>query len=84
VTADARAPVHVLTGFLGSGKTTLLRHILRDPAYAATAVLINEWGAVGLDHLLLRAVPGEPAVSASLAAFLRLAKPADGRAVSAA
>ena len=60
MTADARPPVHVLTGFLGSGKTTLLRHILRDPAYAATAVLINEWGEVGLDHLPLGAVPGEP------------------------
>ncbi len=60
MTADARRPVHVLTGFLGSGKTTLLRHILRDPAYAATAVLVNEWGTVGLDHLLLGAVAGEP------------------------
>ncbi len=60
MSADARTPVHVLTGFLGSGKTTLLRHILREPSYAATAVLINEWGAVGLDHKLLGAVAGEP------------------------
>ena len=52
--------MHVLTGFLGSGKTTLLRNILRDSRYARTAVLINEWGEVGLDHLLLGAVPGEP------------------------
>jgi G3E family GTPase len=46
-------PVTVLTGFLGSGKTTLLSHILRDPAFARTAVIINEFGEVGLDHELL-------------------------------
>jgi G3E family GTPase len=46
-------PVTVLTGFLGSGKTTLLAHILRDPAFARTAVIINEFGEVGLDHDLL-------------------------------
>jgi G3E family GTPase len=49
-------PVNVLTGFLGSGKTTLLRHILVDPAFAGCAVLINEFGEVGLDHHLLQAV----------------------------
>jgi G3E family GTPase len=49
----ARTPVNVLTGFLGSGKTTVLRHILRDSAFADTAVLINEFGEVGLDHLLV-------------------------------
>ncbi|MGK9236179.1 GTP-binding protein [Inquilinus limosus] len=49
-------PVNVLTGFLGSGKTTLLRHILADPAFAGCAVLINEFGEVGLDHYLLQAV----------------------------
>lgn len=43
----------MLTGFLGSGKTTVLRHILRSPAFADTAVLINEFGEVGLDHLLV-------------------------------
>jgi G3E family GTPase len=52
-TSDTRDPVHVLTGFLGSGKTTVLRHILRSPAFADTAVLINEFGEVGLDHLLV-------------------------------
>lgn len=51
--SDARSPVNVLTGFLGSGKTTVLRHILSDPAFADTAVLINEFGDVGLDHLLV-------------------------------
>lgn len=49
-------PVNVLTGFLGSGKTTLLRHILADPAFAGCAVLINEFGEVGLDHHLLQTV----------------------------
>ena len=48
-------PVSVITGFLGSGKTTLLAHLLRDPALARTAVIINEFGAVGLDHLLVEA-----------------------------
>ena len=48
-------PVSVLTGFLGSGKTTLLARLLRDPALARTAVIINEFGAVGLDHLLVEA-----------------------------
>jgi len=56
---DPRRPVHVLTGFLGSGKTTLLRHLLADPGLADTAVVINEFGEVGLDHLLVRDVAGE-------------------------
>src|SRR5271170_1409838 len=49
-------PVTVLTGFLGSGKTTLLRHLLATPQFADTAVLINEFGEIGLDHLLVGAV----------------------------
>jgi G3E family GTPase len=53
---DRRVPVHVLTGFLGSGKTTLLRHLLADAGLADTAVVINEFGEVGLDHLLVRDV----------------------------
>jgi G3E family GTPase len=48
-------PVSVVTGFLGSGKTTLLSRLLRDPALARTAVIVNEFGEVGLDHLLLEA-----------------------------
>ena len=49
-------PVFLLTGFLGSGKTTLLARLLRDPALADSAVLINEFGEVGLDHLLVEAI----------------------------
>ncbi|MDI4666088.1 GTP-binding protein [Xanthobacter autotrophicus] len=49
-------PVTVLTGFLGAGKTTLLNALLADPALADTAVLINEFGEVGLDHLFVRPV----------------------------
>jgi G3E family GTPase len=47
-------PVNVITGFLGSGKTTLLQRLLAEPQLADTAVLINEFGEVGLDHQLLR------------------------------
>lgn len=57
---DTRVDVHVLTGFLGSGKTTVLRRLLADPRLAETAVLVNEFGAVGLDHLLVDAIEGEP------------------------
>src|SRR2546428_11516085 len=46
-------PVHLLTGDLGSGKTTLLSRLLRQPALADTAVVINEPGEVGLDPLLV-------------------------------
>src|SRR5581483_120116 len=53
---DARAPIHVLTGFLGSGKTTLLRHLLSEPGLRDTAVVINEFGKIGIDHLLVREV----------------------------
>ena len=48
-------PISVITGFLGSGKTTLLSRLLRDPAFRRTAVIVNEFGEVGLDHLLLEA-----------------------------
>jgi G3E family GTPase len=47
-------PVTVVTGFLGAGKTTLLNHLLRQPALARAAVLVNEFGEIGLDHLLVR------------------------------
>lgn len=46
-------PVTIVTGFLGSGKTTLLNRLLRAPELADTAVIVNEFGEVGLDHLLI-------------------------------
>ena len=46
-------PVSVITGFLGSGKTTMLSHMLRQSAFADTAVIINEFGEIGLDHDLI-------------------------------
>ncbi|HYZ23257.1 MAG TPA: GTP-binding protein [Rhodopila sp.] len=52
-------PITVLTGFLGAGKTTLLNRLLKHPALADTAVQINEFGEVGLDHLLVEAVSGD-------------------------
>jgi G3E family GTPase len=52
----AKTPVTVLTGFLGSGKTSLLKRVLASPDMADTAVVINEAGEMGLDHLLVEAV----------------------------
>lgn len=49
-------PVNIITGFLGSGKTSLLQRLLASPALGDTAVLVNEFGEVGLDHHLLRRV----------------------------
>ncbi len=55
VAAVETVPVTTLTGFLGSGKTTLLNRLLRRPSLAGAAVIVNEFGAVGLDHLLIEA-----------------------------
>ncbi len=46
-------PLTILTGFLGAGKTTLLNRLLKDPVMAGAVVIINEFGAIGLDHLLV-------------------------------
>src|SRR5260221_5623866 len=50
----ARIPVTIVTGFLGSGKTTLIKELLATPEGANTAVVVNEYGEVAIDHALLR------------------------------
>lgn len=55
-------PTTVITGFLGSGKTTLLNALLRHPALEDTAVLVNEFGDVGIDHLLVDELDDEAIV----------------------
>ena len=56
---DDMIPITLLTGFLGAGKTTLLNRLLRHPELTNTAVLINEFGEVGLDHLLVETLRDE-------------------------
>jgi G3E family GTPase len=58
-------PVHLVTGFLGAGKTTLLNRLLRDPALADALVVVNEWGEIGLDHLLIERIEGDVVLLAS-------------------
>ena len=53
---SALTPLNIVTGFLGSGKTTLLQRLLRSPELSDVAVLVNEFGEVGLDHHLLQNV----------------------------
>lgn len=52
-------PVNLITGFLGSGKTTLLKQLLEAPEMGNAAVIINEFGEIGLDHLLVQRIDGE-------------------------
>jgi G3E family GTPase len=55
----ARIPVTIVTGFLGAGKTTLVRRFLESPEGHGTAVVVNEFGAVGIDDALIRASSDE-------------------------
>lgn len=52
----AKTPIFVLSGFLGSGKTTLLNRLLKAPEFSDTAVVVNELGEIGIDHVLISAV----------------------------
>lgn len=60
--AGGRTPVTILSGFLGSGKTTLLNRILEAEDAPRTAVIVNEFGEISLDHLLIREVEASRAV----------------------
>jgi G3E family GTPase len=53
MSSDPKTPVTVITGFLGSGKTTLINRLLRSPDLADTAVVVNEFGEIGIDHHLV-------------------------------
>lgn len=64
-TPDRRIPVSLISGFLGAGKTTLLNHWLQQPELAGAAVLINEYGPVGVDHHLVRQLDHQPVLLAS-------------------
>jgi len=85
-------PVTVITGFLGAGKTTLLNRLLKRPELADTAVLINEFGEIGLDHLMVERLDEDTVllnagclcctVRGDLVRALRgLAERAEGRAI---
>lgn len=63
-TSDHRLPVCLLTGFLGAGKSTLLNFVLRHPQMRGTAVVINEYGSVGVDHHLVESAPDHTALIA--------------------
>lgn len=59
MTPLAKIPVTVITGFLGAGKTTLIRHLMQNPQGRRLAVLVNEFGAVGVDGEILKSCADE-------------------------
>ncbi|MFI5015848.1 MAG: CobW family GTP-binding protein [Hyphomicrobiales bacterium] len=58
-------PIDILTGFLGAGKTTLLNRLVQEKTLAEAVVLINEFGEIALDHLLVEGVEGDMIMLAS-------------------
>src|SRR3984893_5924114 len=78
-----RLPVSLITGFLGSGKTTLLNRLVQRPELADSLVIINEFGEIALDHLLVAPVEGESRAGERLS-VLRGARRSAGYAVPAA
>jgi len=53
--SHTRLPIHLITGFLGSGKTTLLNQLVQQSGMQNTVVIVNEFGEIGVDHLLIKA-----------------------------
>lgn len=66
-------PVTIITGFLGSGKTTLPNRLLSNPRLAETAVIVNEFGDIALDHLLVQEAIGNTCVLVAVAYAARFA-----------
>ena len=62
ITSLKKIPVTVITGFLGSGKTTLVRHLMQNPQGKRLAIIVNEFGDVGVDGEILKtcAIPDCP------------------------
>ena len=63
-------PVTLLTGFLGSGKSTLLNEILKQPAFDKTAVVVNEFGEIGLDGILIKHSEDQIVIDALFTKFI--------------
>ncbi|MFM1843169.1 MAG: CobW GTPase involved in cobalt insertion for biosynthesis, partial [Cyanobacteriota bacterium] len=70
-----KIPVTVVTGFLGSGKTTLVRHLLKNTQGRRIAVLVNEFGEVGIDGEILRACQVCDEEGSELTAAPKMASP---------
>ena len=60
-----RVPLHIVTGFLGAGKTSLVNRLLKAPEFAGALVIVNEFGEIGLDHLLFETIADDVVLIAS-------------------